>query len=551
MIKIFTPLILLSLAAAQLTAQCNPDTEPPQVIAVEGLCLNFLPIAKKVSIHAVDLILSAKDNCTAQNSIATAIRKHGDGTGFPTDTSGNPQTNLTYNCNEYGLQLIELWARDAAGNTDSNTVIVAFSDLLSVCGIDPFLGDGCAFTEKEELLPLTTWEFDLDTMPVFHPCFPHPPYTSGCLHEIFIGSNSTTIRPTLNSFPLNGVSTYDLVLISKHILGLEPLDSPYKILAADANNSKSVSTFDIVELRKLILGIYSKLPNQESWRFVLKNFVFPDPSNPFATQVPSTVLYDWHDPQETDFVGYKIGDMNGNASTNAQTLPDERSTIRLRLPDQLIQPGETVQLPLSFDDDLDVLGLQFALEFDPAQFEITGLTLSERLSSDQATSSEFYAQPRPGLLTFSWDHLSAPKLPAGEALLFLKIKATQPIQLAKTLRLQTEQLSPELYTADGASYRLNLDFLAAPNIEQTRIFPAAPNPSSGAVYIPVALAASETIRLEVFDLQGRQVCFLEKNLPQGLQHLEIPATVLNGSGATLLYRVQVGEIVQSGKLMRF
>ena len=38
---------------------------------------------------------------------------------------------------------------------------------------------------------------------------------------------------------LNGVTTYDLVLISKHNLGIEPLDSPYKMVAADANKSGS------------------------------------------------------------------------------------------------------------------------------------------------------------------------------------------------------------------------------------------------------------------------------------------------------------------------
>ncbi|MFQ5445455.1 MAG: hypothetical protein ACE5FF_00840 [Saprospiraceae bacterium] len=32
-----------------------------------------------------------------------------------------------------------------------------------------------------------------------------------------------------------GVTTYDLVLITKHILGVQPLGSPYKIIAADAN----------------------------------------------------------------------------------------------------------------------------------------------------------------------------------------------------------------------------------------------------------------------------------------------------------------------------
>jgi hypothetical protein len=89
-----------------------------------------------------------------------------------------------------------------------------------------------------------------------------------------------TVTPMKDNDPLNGVSTFDLVLINKHILGLEPLSTPYKMIAADANNSRSITTFDIVELRKLILGIYTELPNNTSWRFVDKASL-PEPSNPF------------------------------------------------------------------------------------------------------------------------------------------------------------------------------------------------------------------------------------------------------------------------------
>jgi hypothetical protein len=98
-----------------------------------------------------------------------------------------------------------------------------------------------------------------------------------------------TIEPEKDDNPLNGVTTYDLVLISKHILGLEPLNSPYKMIAADANKSGSITTFDIVEIRKLILGIYTELPNNTSWRFVDKSFSFPNANNPFQTAFPEVI----------------------------------------------------------------------------------------------------------------------------------------------------------------------------------------------------------------------------------------------------------------------
>mgnify|MGYP000727113042 CR=1 FL=1 len=59
----------------------------------------------------------------------------------------------------------------------------------------------------------------------------------------------------------------DLVLISKHILNVERLDSPYKMIAADVNNSQTITTLDLIQLRKLILGKIDKLPESSSWRF--------------------------------------------------------------------------------------------------------------------------------------------------------------------------------------------------------------------------------------------------------------------------------------------
>lgn len=67
---------------------------------------------------------------------------------------------------------------------------------------------------------------------------------------------------------LKGLTTYDLVCIQKHILGLDTLDG-YKQLAADANKSNTITTFDIVLFRRLILGIDTALAAYvQPWRFI-------------------------------------------------------------------------------------------------------------------------------------------------------------------------------------------------------------------------------------------------------------------------------------------
>ncbi|MBK8403875.1 MAG: hypothetical protein IPL25_07235 [Saprospiraceae bacterium] len=57
--------------------------------------------------------------------------------------------------------------------------------------------------------------------------------------------------------PLEYVTTADLVLIQKHILGISQLNN-LQLLVADVNKTYSVTASDMAEIRKLILGINSR-----------------------------------------------------------------------------------------------------------------------------------------------------------------------------------------------------------------------------------------------------------------------------------------------------
>ncbi|MFN8329772.1 MAG: dockerin type I domain-containing protein [Saprospiraceae bacterium] len=91
-----------------------------------------------------------------------------------------------------------------------------------------------------------------------------------------------TIKPERTDDPLNGVSTQDIVLIQKHILGKAVIASPYRLIAADVNNSGNITGADIAEIRKLILGIIPNFAKVNSWTFVSDNYKFADPALPFS-----------------------------------------------------------------------------------------------------------------------------------------------------------------------------------------------------------------------------------------------------------------------------
>lgn len=310
--RITFPLFAFLFFSKMLAAQV--DTVPP-VIACKNLIWINIPATNPcaVTVWSSDFIDSVKDD--SQLPVEIGIRKACTGSGFPEN-----KTNLSFNISEWGEAKVEVWARDAAGNTSSCIVLVKVyhsgdCDISTIAiffktqtqqnieGVAVnFEGGNCL----GDSLNFAPWMLsDWDGFWIFYGGGggPTPGFT-------------THITPYKNTNPLNGVTTYDLLLISKHILGIEPFDSPFKIIAADANQDGKVTTFDIITLRKLILGITDELPNGKSWRFVPVDFSFFNPANPFQTPFPERIeIPNTADPVPSvfGFKGVKIGDVNFSA----------------------------------------------------------------------------------------------------------------------------------------------------------------------------------------------------------------------------------------------
>lgn len=125
-----------------------------------------------------------------------------------------------------------------------------------------------------------------------------------------------TVTPFKDTDAAEGVSLFDMVLINKHILGIQMLNSPYLLIAADVNNSRSVTALDILALHRLLLGIDSSFSNNSSWRFVARDYVFPDPRNPWLEDFPEqkavTAGIQWEPGAlfGEEFIAVKVGDVN-------------------------------------------------------------------------------------------------------------------------------------------------------------------------------------------------------------------------------------------------
>lgn len=130
------------------------------------------------------------------------------------------------------------------------------------------------------------------------------------------------VCPELNTYPNNGITGYDLLLMNRHIVGNQMLGSPYKIIAADVVGDGSITdpnpdVADIIALRQLNLQIILEFPNGvPSWVFLPADHSFPDPTNPWYPAPPpscKTVIVAGSSVDSVDFIGVKKGDLNNSA----------------------------------------------------------------------------------------------------------------------------------------------------------------------------------------------------------------------------------------------
>ncbi|MEZ4919706.1 MAG: hypothetical protein R2792_11455 [Saprospiraceae bacterium] len=85
-------------------------------------------------------------------------------------------------------------------------------------------------------------------------------------------------------------------------------------MAADANQDGKITTYDIVLIQKLILGLNSEFPNGKSWRFWHTSHDFPA-GNPLSIPLLEVLEHGPEDGMYPNlyFNGVKIGDVNGTA----------------------------------------------------------------------------------------------------------------------------------------------------------------------------------------------------------------------------------------------
>jgi len=364
-------------------------------------------------------------------------------------------------------------------------------------------------------------------------------------------STDYAIRSTMEDDPLNGVSTLDLVLIQRHILGLQELGTPFKLIAADADNSGNVSVIDLLTIRKLILGVTMDFPNgQQAWRFPDEGQVFLDPRSPFPYSEEIDIFNLHGDMLNQDFVAVKIGDVNASADLTLQGIIraiEKRSpyVLSLMADDQRLFKGEQVTVPVYSSDLDDILGFQATINFNKDRMSFAGVKAGQLDVTEDNIGLNYLES---GIITLSWNSIvtgdTEEDLPLFEFVFDMKEDAL----LSNELYINSSLTEAEAYDSELRVMDLELEFRGEER-ESFVLYQNTPNPFLETTDVSFKLPKASNVQFTVFDVTGRILMQERDYLDAGIHTITLYRDQLRSMGV-MYYKVETDYGSDSRKMIQ-
>ncbi len=364
---------------------------------------------------------------------------------------------------------------------------------------------------------------------------------------------SYTITPSKDTKPLCGVSTLDIVLMTKHISGVQPIPDWWRLVAADVNNNGKITVADIVELRKMILGINTQFSSNTAWRF------FDASKVPTSLIEYITIASLQKDELANNFRGVKIGDVSGNwcdtdkdNCINAQRPSEEQDIF---ITDIAAREGEEFDIFVKIGENQVPILYGTAFDFDRDAIEIIGV---ERAEIPYLTEDNFAINREENKVKMLWAMDGEEPVLFRQGQEFFKIKARAKREIASLENLVTldESFENVTYSTDseeGKALRINFRgaeyrHLSAESKSKTNNS-ATLNLAGDVLSINYYSTDSGNTRLSVYDLQGRLIT--QKNFTSQFGYNNAQVELQNQvQSEVYFYLLETPQYPISGKFVR-
>ncbi|MEO0734789.1 MAG: T9SS type A sorting domain-containing protein, partial [Bacteroidota bacterium] len=358
------------------------------------------------------------------------------------------------------------------------------------------------------------------------------------------------LRASKDADPREGLTTLDVIILRRHLLGVQDITNPYELLAADLNRDGFVDLTDVLHLQGLILARESLYPDGPPWRFVAGGW--DGTGEPVETIMLESV---GACSFNHDFVGIRMGDLNGSWGADAGAVDGTSPLVgrgrptSFRVEDASFEAGDVVDVNIHLPRGAEYAGGQAAFYWNTSVLDF------------QARSSEHLDAARDFRDGMGYVWLSWKKPLADDKLVQLRFRAQTAGRLSDYLRMiDREDFADEVYSPGLQSHPLYLEWTEATTpdlvVEDPAVLVEAggsllgvlPNPAQASTRIGVALAEAETVTVRITDLSGRVMQTMAVPLTEGEQWLRVD--VRNWPSGVYFYTLTTGAGTLSGKLAR-
>ena len=485
-----------------------------------------------LEVNASQFITLGDDNCSAMPDLQFTFQ------------SGSGSPMQTYDCTDLnGLEsrdfTLQVFVSDEASNNTSCSVILTINNTNDACGTTAGVTStvqGVIYTEEDftinevavNITEMGSGEQDAMMTPI-----------EGVYAFQALASDETyEISASRNDDYMAGVSTFDIILIQRHILGLRDLETPYKLIAADVDGSGTVSTADLVHVRKLLLGKSVDFPIGKSWTFIDAQQTWENNLKPFPYTEKLSISTPEEDKIDMNFIGVKMGDVNASVELQSSLLGITRSIQALQL-QEVERSGDDIVIAVSPEDRNAIAGLQLNLNFDHHAIRITDI------KSDLIDIPYEQVRIEDGQLRLTWNAIESISLPESEALFYITVSTKEAVDMEDIFDLNTQSLTSEVYHLSGNDVDVSnvyLDVIEADGSAEGDliVMQNMPNPFKGETSIRFYQNQNGNVDLRIYDLTGKVLHTQSASFSKGWHQVSLESEDVGGAGA-YIYEISNGQ----------
>jgi len=495
------------------------DGKAPQAICLQGLHVSLgqmQGMEPMAEVWASEFDGGSFDNCTATEDLIISFSA--------TDLDS---TNMVVTCDDFksGPLSVDLWITDEAGNQSYCTAFLDVQDNANLCPICRTVKvTGKVLNIKGEAMKNVDVMLEDDLGMTLDVTDLEGDYAFNDL-EMYANYH---LAPSIDDAYLNGVSTLDLVLIQRHILGLNLLDNAYKVIAADVDNSNSVNTLDLIQIRKLILGINTDFGGAPSWRFIDQQHEFIDAQIPWSYPTAMDMFELDYDAEEMDFVGVKTADVNVSAKLNLMDIDVDNRSADFEV--ELNMESGVTQLIAT--KDVSLYGLQMNLKLASNPSEIIPGVIN--------IAKEHYHFDS-GQCLISYNNKDLIEIKAGDILFELNSNAM--------ISVSDELIRSELYNEHLETVHI-VDTRTIESIPGFEVSQNHPNPFTEFTDVDIQVPEEGVVTMQLSDVTGRLLYQKEILLLEGANSIRIDSKILNGYEGMILASFRFKHTIISKSLLK-